>query len=109
MRDMIKIPIETVIGSVFIQALEKGITYVPFSVIEDYAREIQKRSNRKIFFYFSRDEVYKAINELGDAFELCDEGIRCNKDVDIEKLRGIYLGWLPLDLAVIFSEIKISF
>lgn len=109
MKEVVKIPIETIIGSVFIQALEKGITYVPFSVIENYAREIQKRSHRKIFFYFSRDEVYKAMDELGDAFELCDEGIRCNKDIDIEKLREIHLGWLPLDLAVIFSEIKISF
>lgn len=106
---MIKIPIETIIGNAFIQALEEGITYVPFSVIENYAEEIQKRSNRKIFFYFSRDEVYKAVNELGDAFELCDEGIRCNRDIDIEKLREIYLGWLPLDLAIIFSETKISF
>lgn len=106
---MIKIPLETIIGNAFIQALEEGITYVPFSVIEDYAREIQKRSNRKIFFYFSRDEVYRAVGELGDAFELCDEGIRCDKDIDIEKLREIHLGWLPLDLAIIFSEIKISF
>ena len=106
---MIEIPIETIIGNVFIQALEKGITYVPFSVIENYAGEIQKRSSREIFFYFSRDEVYKAVNELGDKFELCDEGIRCDKDIDIEKLREIHLGWLPLDLAVIFSEIKISF
>ena len=106
---MNKIPIKTVIGNAFIQALEKGITYVPFSVIEDYAREIQKRSNRKIFFYFSRDEVYKAMDELGDAFELYDKGIRCDKDIDIEKLREIHLGWLPIDLAVIFSETKISF
>lgn len=98
---MVKIPIETIIGNAFIQVLEKGITYVPFSVIENYAREI--------FFYFSRDEVYKAVNELGDSFELCDDGIRCDKDIDIEKLREIYLGWLPLDLAVIFSETKISF
>ena len=106
---MVKIPIETIIGSVFIQALEKGTTYVPFSVIENYAREIQKRSSREIFFYFSRDEVYKAMDELGDAFELCDEGIRCDKDIDIEKLREIHLGWLPIDLAVVFSETKISF
>lgn len=106
---MIEIPIETIIGNVFIQALEKGITYVPFSVIENYAREIQKRSNRKIFFYFSRDEVYRAVDELGDAFELYDKGIRCDKDIDTEKLRELHLGWLPLDLAVIFSEIKISF
>lgn len=109
MEKMLEIPIETIIGNVFIQALEKGITYVPFSVIENHAREIQKRSRRKIFFYFSRDEVYKAMDELGDKFELCDDGIRCDKDIDIEKLREIHLGWLPLDLAVIFSEIKISF
>lgn len=106
---MVKIPIETIIGNAFIQALEKGITYVPFSVIESYAEEVKKRSDRNLFFYFSRDEVHKAVHELGNGFKVYGSGIICDKDVDTNALKEKYLGWLPLDLAVIFSEIKISF
>lgn len=99
---MIKIPLETLIGNVFIQALEEGITYVPFSIIEDYAREIQNKRN--VYFYFSRDEVRKAIDEN---FELCNKGIKCN--INVEELKEKHLGWLPIDLAVVFSNTKISF
>ena len=102
MKEMVKIPLEILIGNVFIQALEEGITYVPFSIIEDYAREIQNKRN--VYFYFSRDEIRKAIDEN---FELCNKGIKCN--ISIEELKEKHLGWLPVDLAIIFSETKISF
>lgn len=99
-----RIPLETVIGNVFIQSLEEGITYVPFSIIEDYAREIQNKRN--VYFYFSRDEIRKAIDEN---FELCNKGIKCNRNINIEELKEKHLGWLPIDLAVVFSNTKISF
>lgn len=31
-----EIPLETVIGAVFVQALEKSCSFIPFSTIEDY-------------------------------------------------------------------------
>ena len=42
-------------------------------------------------------------------FELCNKGIKCNKNINIEELKEKHLGWLPVDLAIIFSETKISF
>ena len=40
-------------------------------------------------------------------FELCNKGIKCN--INIEELKEKHLGWLPIDLAVVFSNTKISF
>ena len=44
-----EIPLETVIGAVFVQSLEKGISFVPFSMIEEYARRVESISQRKLF------------------------------------------------------------
>ena len=71
-------------------------------IVECQAREIQNKRN--VYFYFSRDEVRKAIDEN---FELCNKGIKCN--INIEELKEKHLGWLPVDLAVVFSNTKISF
>lgn len=44
-----EIPLKTVIGAVFVQALEKGVSFIPFSTIEDYARRVELISQRKLF------------------------------------------------------------
>jgi len=108
-----EIPLETIIGIVFVQALEKRISFVPFSTIEDYARRVELISQKKLFVWFSRDRMSAAVDELGEMFDIIEvngvRGIMCLGDVDVERLRGRSLGWLPLDVALAFSEVKMNF
>lgn len=106
-----EIPLGTIIGAAFVQSLEKGYNFVPFEVIESYIYRVGLITNRKLFVWFSRDRMAAAINELGDKFEITEvdrvRGVKCS-GTDIEKLRDKSLGWLPLDLAIAFSETKIN-
>lgn len=108
-----EIPLETVIGAVFVQALEKSCSFIPFSTIEDYTCRVESISQRKLFVWFSRDRVWSAVDELGEMFDIVDvdgvRGIMCLGDVDIERLRERSLGWLPLDVALAFSEARVDF
>lgn len=108
-----EIPLETVIGAVFIQSLEKGVSFVPFSIIEEYARLVESISQRKLFVWFSRDRMRLAVDELGEMFDIIEmdgvRGVMCLGDVDVERLRGRSFGWLPLDVALAFSETKVDF
>ena len=108
-----EIPLETVIGAVFVQALEKGISFVPFSMIEEYARRVESISQRKLFVWFSRDRIRSAVDELGEMFDIVEvdgvRGILCLGDVDIERLRERSLGWLPIGVSIAFSETKVDF
>lgn len=106
-----EIPLETVIGAAFVQSLEKGRNFVPFEVIESYIYRVGLTTNRKIFVWFSRERVDAAVKELGNEFEITEvnrvRGIKCS-GTDIEKLRERSIGWLPLDLAIVFSQTKIN-
>ena len=108
-----EIPSETIIGIVFVQALEKGISFVPFSTIEDYARRVESISQRRLFVWFSRDRMSAAVDTLGEMFDIVEingvRGVMCPGDVDVERLRERSLGWLPLDFALAFSETKVDF
>lgn len=108
-----EIPLETVIGAVFIQSLEKGVSFVPFSIIEEYARLVESISQRKLFVWFSRDRMSAAVDTLGEMFDIvevnCVRGVMCLGDVDVERLREQSIGWLPLDVAIAFSETKVDF
>ena len=108
-----EIPLETVIGAVFVQSLEKGISFVPFSMIEEYARQVESISQRKLFVWFSRDRMRSAVDELGEMFDIVEvdgvRGIICLGDVYIERLRERSLGWLPLDVAIAFSKATLDF
>lgn len=108
-----KIPLETVISAVFVQALEKGISFVPFSMIEEYSRRVESISQRKLFVWFSRDRIRSAVDELGEKFDIVEvdgvRGIMCLGDVDIERLRERSLGWLPIGVSIAFSETKVDF
>lgn len=64
-----EIPLKTVIGAVFVQALEKDVSFIPFSTIEDYARRVELISQRKLFVWFSRDRIRSAVDELGEMFD----------------------------------------
>lgn len=108
-----EIPLETVIGAVFVQSLEKGISFVPFSTIEDYACRVELIIQRSLFVWFSRDRTRSAVDELGEMFDIVEvdgvRGIMCLGDVDVERLRERSLGWLPLDVALAFSEARVDF
>ena len=108
-----EIPLKTVIGAVFVQALEKGISFVPFSMIENYACRVESISQRKLFVWFSRDRMRSAVDDLGEMFDIVEvdgvRGIMCLGDVDLEKLRERSIGWLPLDVALAFSEARADF
>lgn len=108
-----EIPLETVIGAVFIQSLEKGVSFVPFSIIEEYARLVESISQRRLFVWFSRDRMSAAVDTLGEMFDIvevnCVRGVMCLGDVDVERLREQSIGWLPLDVAIAFSETKVDF
>lgn len=108
-----EIPLETVIGAVFVQTLEKGISFVPFSMIEEYARLVESISQRKLFVWFSRDRMRSAVDELGEMFDVVEvdgvRGIMCLGDVDLEKLRERSIGWLPLDVVAAFLEAMVDF
>lgn len=112
-RISFEIPLETVIGVVFVHALEKGVSFVPFSTIEDYARRVESISQRKLFVWFSRDRMRSAVDELGEMFDIVEvdgvRGIMCLGDVDIERLRERTFGWLPLDVAIAFSKATLDF
>ena len=104
---------ETVIGAVFVQSLEKGISFVPFSMIEEYARRVESINQRKLFVWFSRDRMRSSVDKLGEMFDIVEingvRGVMCLGDVDVERLRERSLGWLPLDFALAFSETKVDF
>lgn len=108
-----EVPLDSVIGAVFIQALEKGISFIPFSTIEDYARFVESISQRKLFVWFSRDRTRSAVDELGEMFDIVEvdgvRGVMCLGDIDLEKLRERSIGWLPLDVALAFSDVKVDF
>ena len=108
-----EIPLETVIGAVFVQSLEKGISFVPFSMIEEYARRVESISQRKLFVWFSRDRMRSAVDKLGEMFDIVEvdgvRGIMCLGDVDLEKLRERSIGWLPLDVVAAFLEARVDF
>lgn len=108
-----EIPLETVIGAVFVQSLEKGISFVPFSMIEEYARRVESISQRKLFVWFSRDRMRSAVDKLGEMFDIVEvdgvRGIMCLGDVDLEKLRERSIGWLPLDVVAAFLEAMVDF
>lgn len=108
-----EIPLETVIGAVFVQSLEKGISFVPFSMIEEYARRVESISQRKLFVWFSRDRMRSSVDKLGEMFDIVKvEGVRgviCLGDVDLQKLRERSLGWLPIGVSIAFSETKVDF
>ena len=108
-----EIPLDTVIGAVFVQALEKGISFVSFSTIEDYARRVEAISRKRLFVWFSRDRTSSAVDTLGDMFDIVEvdgvRGVMCLGDVDIERLRERSLGWLPLDVAIVFSKATLDF
>jgi hypothetical protein len=108
-----EVPLETVVGAVFVQSLEKGISFVPFSMIEEYARRVESISQRKLFVWFSRDRMRSAVDELGEMFDIVEvngvRGVICLGDVDIERLRERFLGWLPIGVLIAFSETKVDF
>lgn len=108
-----EIPLETVIGAVFVQALEKGISFVPFSKIEDYVCRVESISQRRLFVWFSRDRTSSAVDALGDMFDIVEvdgvRGVICLGDVDLQKLRERSLGWLPIGVLIAFSETKVDF
>lgn len=108
-----EIPLETIIGAVFVQALEKGISFIPFSTIENYARRVELISQRSLFVWFSRDRMSVAVDTLGEMFDIIEingvRGVMCLGDVDVERLRERSLGWLPLDVASAFSETNVDF
>lgn len=108
-----EIPLDSVIGAVFVQALEKGVSFVPFSTIEDYAHRVESISQRRLFVWFSRDRTSSAVDALGDMFDIVEvdgtRGVMCLGDIDLEKLRERSIGWLPLDVALAFSEAKVDF
>jgi len=108
-----EIPLETIIGAVFVQALEKGISFIPFSTIENYARRVESISQRRLFVWFSRDRMSATVDTLGEMFDIIEvngvRGVMCLGDVDVERLRERSLGWLPLDVALAFSETNVDF
>ena len=99
-----ELSLETVVGAVFVQALEKGISFVPFSTIEDCARRVESISQRRLFVWFSRDRMSAAVDTLGEMFDIVE--VNC---VRVERLREQSIGWLPLDVAIAFSETKVDF
>ena len=112
-RISFELSLETVVGAVFVQALEKGISFVPFSTIEDCARRVESISQRRLFVWFSRDRMSAAVDTLGEMFDIIEingvRGVMCLGDVDVERLREQSIGWLPLDVAIAFSETKVDF
>ena len=106
-----RIPLETIIGAAFVQSLEKGYNFIPFEVLENYVSQVGLITKRKISVYFSRERMDEALDELGNKFEIMEidkvRGIKCS-GTDIEKLRERSIGWLPLDLAIAFSQTKIN-
>ena len=111
---MTQIALETVIGNAFAHALDKGISFLPFSVIEQYADDVRNSIavQRKIVFYFGRDEMRKALRNCSSIFEEAEEhgmrGIRFIGSLSARELVEKYAGYLPLDLAVAFSRTKLN-
>lgn len=111
---MTQISLETVIGNAFAHALEKGISFLPFSVIEQYADNVRNAiaTQRKVVFYFGRDEMRKTLQNCSSVFEEAKEhgvpGIRFIGTLSAEELVEKYAGYLPLDLAVAFSRTKLD-
>lgn len=110
---MTQIALETIIGNAFAHALDKDISFLPFSVIEKYADDVRNFANqRKIIFYFGRDEMRKVLQNCSSVFVEAEEhgvrGIRFVGTLSARELVEKYAGYLPLDLAVAFSRIKLD-
>lgn len=111
---MNQISLETVIGNAFAHALDKGVFFLPFSVIEKYADDVKNAvcNQRKVVFYFGRDEMRRTLGNCSSIFVEAEEhdvrGIRLIGNLSAMELIGKYRGYLPLDLAVAFSRTKLD-
>lgn len=94
--------------------MDKGISFLPFSVIEKYADDVRNdiSNQHKVVFYFGRDEMRKTLQNCSSIFEEAKEhgvrGIRFIGTLSAEELVEKYAGYLPLDLAVAFSRTKLD-
>ena len=111
---MTQIALETIIGNAFAHALDKDISFLPFSVIEQYADDVRTSIavQRKIVFYFGRDEMRKTLQNCSSIFEEAEEhgvrGIRFIGILSAKELFEKYNGYLPLDLAITFYRTKLN-
>ena len=111
---MNQILLETVIGNAFAHALDKGVFFLPFSVIEKYADDVRNAvfTQRKVVFYFGRDEMRRTLGNCSSIFvEVEDHGVRGIRligNLSAMELIEKYRGYLPLDLAVAFSRTKLD-
>ena len=111
---MNQILLETVIGNAFAHALDKGISFLPFSVIEKYADDVRNAvfTQHKVVFYFGRDEMRRTLKNCSSVFVEAEEhgvrGIRFIGNLSAMELIEKYRGYLPLDLAIAFSRAKLD-
>lgn len=111
---MTQIALEIVIGNAFAHTLDKGISFLPFSVIEQYADDVRNAvaTQRKVVFYFGRDEMRKTLRNCSSIFEEAEEhgvrGIRFIGTLSAKELFEKYNGFLPLDLAIAFYRTKLN-
>ena len=111
---MNQILLETVIGNAFAHVLDKGIFFLPFSVVEKYADDVRNTvfNQHKVVFYFCRDEMRRTLENCSSIFVEAEEhgvrGIRFIGNLSAMELIEKYRGYLPLDLAIAFSRTKLD-
>ena len=109
---MMVVPLEIIIGNAFAVAVNKGKTFLSFSVIEKYAEDVRENvTPRKMIYYFGRDEMRKTLQSSPSFIEAEENGVRGIRFVgnpSVQELRNKYSGHIPLDLAVAFSRTKLN-